>query len=174
MIQRTTLFLLCLIGLISCAPKREDLIARNWQEVSMNNPQLDAVMASQQAFIDTVGKTTDTAENIRNYGVADIDSFKQDMQQNLDSFKAAQARAIASTRFDFHPEGVVYLYTEEGKDSASWYFEDDGILLLDEQKLKGVGAQLRVEVAELNDTLLHLKFMENNSSSSAIFKPVKK
>lgn len=174
MTQRATLLFLGILILASCKPKREDLIVRKWQEVSMTNPQLDEVMQSQKAFIDTVGSHTDAAANLRDYGVTDMDSFKQLMQANIDSFVSARARSVAATQFDFRKEGVVYFHSEEGIDSASWSFEEDGTLLLDEQKLKGAGSQLRVEVIALTDTMMNLKFLENNSASNTIFRPAKK
>lgn len=173
MIKRFTPVFLCVLLMASCKKGREDLIARKWQEVSVSNAQLDEVMKSQQAFIDTVGKSTDATTNMQDYGVTNIDSFKRMMQQNLDSFTALQKRSVAATQFDFRKEGVVYLRTEEGVDSAAWSFDEDGTLLLDEQKLKGAGSQLHVEVVSLTDTMMNLKFMENNSTSNAIFKPIK-
>lgn len=175
MIQRfTPLLLLSVVFLASCKQKREDIIARKWQETAIQNAQMDEVMKSQQAFIDTVGSHTDAASNLQQYGVTNIDSFKQMMQLNMDSFKAMQRRVVEKTQFDFQHNGVVYIHSEDGVDSASWYFEEDGALMLDEQKLKGTGSQLRVEVVTLTDTLLNLRFRENNSTSNALFKPAKK
>ncbi len=174
MIKRATLFFFIALIFTSCKQKREDIIARKWQEVAMTNAQMDEVMRSQKAFIDTVGMHTTTAENMRDYGVTNVDSFKRLLQMNMDSFSAAQKRAIDATIFDFRPGGIVYMHTDGGLDSAAWSFEEDGMLLLDEQKLAGVGTQLHVEVITLTDTVMNLKFMENNSSSNAIFKPAKK
>ncbi len=170
----TPLLLLSVILLASCKQKREDIIARKWQETAIQNAQMDEVMHSQQAFIDTVGSHTDAATNLQAYGVTNIDSFRLLMQANMDSFKAVQKRVVASTQFDFRREGIVYIHTEEGLDSAAWSFEEDGLLLLDEQKLKGSGSQLHIEVVTLTDTLLNLKFKENTSTSNALFKPAKK
>jgi hypothetical protein len=174
MTKRATLFILILLLFASCKPKREDLIARKWQGTAISNPQMEEVISSQQAFIDTVGSHTGAAEDLREYGVSNMDSFKQLLQMNLDSFRAMQQRLVASKQFDFQRNGIVYIHTEDRLDSANWAFEEDGILLLDEQKLKGTGGQLRIEVVTLNDTLLKLKFRENNATSTAVFKPLKK
>ena len=174
MVQRYSLFLFIILIAASCKPKREDLLSRKWQEVAAGNAQTTEVMESQQHFIDTVGTHTTPAQNLEAYGMTNIDSFKTMLQANMDSFKAQQQRNIDHTQFDFKKNGVVYIHTELGVDSSAWYFEEDGGLMLDEQKLKGIGSQLRMEIVHLSDTSLKVRFNELNSISTANFVPVKK
>lgn len=174
MIQRYTWFLLIIVVAASCKPKREDLLSREWQEISEENPQMETVMASQQQFIDTVGKHTSAEFNLQNYGVANVDSFRHILQANMDSFRIQQKRNIAGTRFDFRKNGTVYIHTLAGVDSSAWKFEEDGNLLLDGQKINGAGSELRMEVLHLSDTALRLRFKEDHSTNTANFVPVKK
>lgn len=174
MYKRYAALLFALIGLASCKKTKEQMIARKWQEVSTENPQRDEMVRSQQAFLDTVGRNTTPEENEHIYGFRNIDSFRQLMQANLDSFKLLQQREIEQTQFEFKKEGIVYITTGRRVDSASWKFEEDGRLLLDEQKLKGAGSRLYIDVLELNDTGLKVKFTEGEASAIANFKAVGK
>lgn len=158
----------------ACKPSREQQIIGLWQEVAIANKQMDDAMEQQLRFLDTVGNSTDSAANLSLYGVANMDTFKKAVRVNIDSFKRAQGKAIAETWFDFHKNGLVFLHSEEGLDSAKWYFEEEA-LILEEEKLKGEGgAKIRMEVAALNDTALQLHFTEKYLSSTASFKRVKR
>ena len=169
------LLLMIVIVAASCKKERKDMLARVWQEVSTQNQQFDEVMRSQQQFIDTVGSHTTPAENLAAYGSSNIDSFRRSMQINMDSFKKMQQQSVAKTQFDFRENGIVYIHSDIGVDSASWKLEEDGTtLVLDEQKLKGTGTSLQMEIIHLSDTSLKLKFNDNNSSSIANFVPAKK
>jgi hypothetical protein len=167
-------FFICSFILVaSCKPSRESQIIGLWQEVGVSNPQMDEAMEQQRHFLDTVGLHTDSATNMASYGYANMDTLKKIIRTNMDSLKRAESKTIAETWFDFHPGGIVYLHSEEGLDSANWYFEDNA-LMLDEQKLKGGGAKLRMEVEQLNDTALQLHYIEKYLSSIARFRRVKR
>jgi hypothetical protein len=168
------IYIAALIGIASCKPDKDDLIIGLWQEVKIVNPQIDNAIEEQRMFLDTVGKQTDSAANLALYGMSNIDSFKKNLQTNIDSYKRAQGKAISETWFDFHTNGLVYLHSEEGLDSAKWYFEDDGALMLDEEKLKGTGSKIRMEVEALNDTAMQLHYSEQYLSSTAHFRRVKR
>jgi len=174
MIKRYSILLIALISLVSCKKTREELLCRKWQEVSTENPERDEMVKLQQAFIDTVGNNTTPQQNMEIYGFSNVDSFRRLLQSNMDSFMMLQQREVEQTQFEFKKEGIVYLRTGRRVDSASWKFEEDGVLLLDEQKLKGAGSQLHIEVLTLNDTALRVKFVEGAASAIANFKPVKK
>lgn len=174
MIKRYSILLIAAISLSSCKKSREDLLCRNWQEVSTENQERDEMIKMQQAFIDTVGRNTTPQQNLEAYGFTNIDSFRRLMQANMDSFMMLQQREVEQTQFEFKKNGVVYLRTGRRTDSASWKFEEDGMLLLDEQKLKGAGSQLHIEVLTLNDTALRVKFVDGAASAIANFKPVEK
>ena len=178
MTKRYPVFLLLImLAAGSCKTERErkDLLIRKWQEVSAQNPQFDEVMQSQQQFMDTVGMHTTAEENLAAYGTANIDSFRRNMQMHMDSFKKMQQLNIASTQFDFRENGIVYIHTNIGLDTNSWKLEEDGTtLILENQKLKGAGNPLQVQITHLSDTSLTLKFTGNNSASTHNFVPVKK
>ena len=166
--------IVALTGFAACKADKKDLIIGMWQEVKIANPQMDNAIEEQRVFLDTVGRHTDSAANLALYGVANIDSFKKGIKTNIDSFKLAQDKAIKETWFDFRTSGIVYLHSEEGLDSAKWYFEEDGALMLDEEKLKGVGSKIRMDVEALNDTAMQLHYSEQYLSSTAYFKRVKR
>lgn len=163
-----------LLGLFSCKKDRKSMLVRKWQEVAVINPDIDAMFSQQKIFADTVGHSTTAEENLALYGVSNIDSFRKALNANLDSFRHGQYRAVVSTVFDFHKNGVIYIHSDDGVDSSSWYLDDDGALILDEAKLKGVGTTLRMDIVELSDTSLKLQYMEKFLNSTAVFKPAEK
>ncbi len=167
-------FFILLTAFAACKPDPKSQIIGLWQEVDIKNPQIDEAMEQQHQFLDTVGRGMDSASAAQLYGVANIDTFKKSIRTNLDSFKRAERKAVTETWFDFHKDGLVYLHSQEGIDSAKWYFDDDGALMLDEQALKGGGAKIRMEVLALNDTALRLNHKEQYLNSTAEFRRVKR
>ena len=166
--------LLCILGFSSCKESADRKLVGEWQEVAVLNPQLDEAVHKQQVFADTVGSSTTAEQNKALYGTDNIDTMRAELNTNLDSFRKAQFFAIKATRFDFREGGLLYIHSMDGVDSSNWYLDDDGALILDEAKLKGTGNKIRMEVAELSDTLLKLQFTEQYLTSTAVFKPVKK
>ena len=169
-ITRTAL-LLCLL-LAACSPSRKKQIIGLWQEVKVINPQLDSAIFVQRIFMDTVGREMDSMAIQSHYHTDNIDTFKANMNAQLTEYLRAQTHAINATWFEFHRDGLVYLHSDTGLDSAKYYFDDDGALMLDEAALKGGGSKLRMEVLMLNDTGLQLKYTEQYLNSTAVLKRV--
>lgn len=163
------LFLCCL----SCKPDNASKLVGEWQEVRVVNPQLDATLFAQTTFADTVGVSTDSIQNFQLYGTTNIDTFKKEARANLDSFRKNQYYAVRATIFDFQKGGKMYLHSLDGVDTAKWFIDDDGALILD-QEHKTVGSKIRMEIVEVSDTLLQLKYKEQYLESTAVFKPIKK
>jgi uncharacterized protein with NAD-binding domain and iron-sulfur cluster len=165
--------LLLSISLYSCKKGKEDKIARKWQAQELNSPQMDKMLAEQQAFIDTFGKNTDAATNMARYNTADIDSLRHAMQAEVDDFKAMQQHAVTNTWFDIRKNGLAIMNFSGQIDSANWYFDEEGALILDQMKLKGTGSKIVMEIVSLEDTLMKLRFTENGVTSAVSFKPEK-
>jgi hypothetical protein len=168
------IILLGLFSIVSCKGSDERTLVGEWQEVAVINPQLDEAVNKQQLFADTVGSKTTAAQNKALYGTDNIEEMRKSLKTNLDSFRKAQHSAINATRFVFRADGLLYTHSLDGVDSSNWYLDDDGALILDEGKLKGTGNRIRMEIAELSDTLLKLQYNEQFLTSTAVFKPVKK
>ena len=170
------LSLLCAVTAASCKHSAKDQLIGRWQEVRVENPQLDEEMYKQEIFVDTIGSHTDSAQNSRQYGFSNLDTFKTKMNAGLDSFRKSQYKSVRATRFEFRPDGIILTHSDDGLDSAAWYLDADDakVLVLDVPKLKGKGPKLRFDITELSDTLLKLKYTENFLTSTAVFKPVKK
>lgn len=164
---------LCSLYFISCKPDNAQKLVGAWQEIRVINPQLDSALFQQTVFADTVGTSTDSLQNYLLYGATNIDSFKVHAKANLDSFRKNQFYAIQATIFDFQKDGKMYLHSLDGVDTAKWFIDDDGALILD-QEHKAEGSKIRMEIKELSDTLLQLNYKEQYLESTAVFKPVKK
>lgn len=149
------------------------MLVRNWHAVLLDNPQMEDMLAQQRTFIDTVGRTTDAAANLQLYGTANIDSLKQALVLQLDSFVAIQKYALDNTWFNFKKNGTAVLTFNGAVDSTSWHFDEEGALILDELRSQSSADKLKMIVVQLNDTVLKLRFSENNVNSVVTFHPEK-
>jgi len=174
MTYKTLLSILFLSMLcLSCKRDKKDLLVRNWNAVKLDNPQMDDMIKQQQFFIDTFGKTTDAVANIQLYGTSNLDSLKTLLQSQLDSFKVLQQLALKNTWFNFKKNGTAILTFNGATDSTKWSFDDEGTLILDELQGQSAGEKLKMQVVQLNDTALKLRFTENNVNSVVTFHPEK-
>ena len=163
------LLLLIATTLFSCKRSKQEMLIGTWQATLLINPQMDTMMMDGQTYIDTLGKSTNAADNLKLYGITNVDSMRHILQQQLDSIKDLQQQAVGNTQFKFRKDGVAVLTFSGNVDSTKWYFDDDGSLMLDEMKEKGAGDKIKMEILDLNDSILKLKFVENGSNSTVIF-----
>jgi len=159
------------LGLFACKRDKQAMLVRKWRAVSFENPQMDEFFKEGQQYIDTVGKSADAHTNEQLYGTSNMDSVRHILQNRLDSIKAMQQQNVLNTWFDFRKNGLAILNFSGSIDSTKWYFDDDGNLMLDEMKLKGSGDKIKMNIIELNDTLLRLKFVENQAMGTVTFHP---
>lgn len=174
--MRKALLILLLPALlfVSCKQSKEDMLARKWQAIKVDNPQQDELMKEQETFIDTFGKGNDDATNKAIYGFSNVDSARESLQAEYKDYKDMQEHSIENTWFDFNKNGVVKMNFSGQLDSAKWQLDKEGKLVLDEQMLKGSGTSIEMEIVELADTILKLKFNDNNGTSTVTFRPDKK
>jgi hypothetical protein len=186
--KRTPVYLfLLLLVLFSCKNDNKKLIAGKWHvvkfennmemlvgkwnAVQMSNPEMDSFFKNSQVYIDTVGKHNDAAANLQLYGVANMDSMRVILQKQYDSAKLMQANAVTNTSFYFGDDGVAILSFHGNIDSSSWYIDSVGNLVLDDLNEAGKGQKLNLEIVTISDTVLKLRFQENNSFSVVTFHP---
>ncbi|PZF71005.1 hypothetical protein DN068_20085 [Taibaiella soli] len=158
----------------SCGDQKRDLITRKWQAISLENETLDKDMAEKQQFMDTVGQHTTPEMNMALYGVPNTDTIKTILRAQMDEAKMVQQYTLEHTIFEFRPDKVAVLSFGSNPDSANWYFDDEGALILDDMAMKGAGDKTKMDIVTLNDTLLKLKYTEDGITSTATFKPMKK
>jgi hypothetical protein len=156
--------------MLSCKHSKRDLIIGAWHAVKLDNPEMDSFFINSQAFIDTVGKGTDAAANMQLYGVANMDSMRKVLQGQYDSAKAIQMQAVTNTVFNFRKDSIVVLSFNGATDSSKWYFDESGALVLDELATNQQAGKVKMDVLELTDATLKLKFEENNATSTVTFK----
>ncbi|RYD56088.1 MAG: hypothetical protein EOP56_14230 [Sphingobacteriales bacterium] len=170
----TLLLAIAAICFASCKQDKKDIIAKKWQATSLENLELEQKLKEQAVFIDTFGTHTDAATNMQLYGFTNIDSGRQAIRAEFEGYKQAQDMAVKNTWFNFRKDGVVNMNFGGQVDSANWYFDDEGVLILDEMKMKGTGAKILMEVKELTDKHLKLKFNEDGLTSTVSFVPAEK
>jgi len=172
--NRHIIILLLPFTLLACRQSKEELIAKRWKAVSVESPKLDEEIRRQRTFVDTIGANNTPEVNEAQYGVRNMDSMRQVMKQQLELVIARQKESMVNTWLDFHKDGTVIVNFGDRPDTVSWYFEDDGALMLDEMKQKGTGSKIRMEVITLEKEKLQLRFDENGFSSTASFVPAPK
>ncbi len=165
--------LLFTILTVSCKQDKKTLLAKKWQAVALDNPQLAQTIKEQEAFIDTFGKNSDANTNEANYGVRNVDSMRESMRAQLNDFKAMQDNAVKTTSFEFRKDGKAIVNFSGNVDSTNWYFDDEDNLVLDEMELKGAGNKLIMVVNELTDKTLKLTFKEDGLTGTITFQPAK-
>jgi hypothetical protein len=158
----------------ACKQNKKNMLVGTWHAVDLQNPQMDLMLSEGQHFIDTVGSTTDAATNMDLYGTTNMDSFRKVARLKLDSVRDMQMQAVKGTMFQFRKDGIALLTFSGYPDSTKWYFDEEGKLVLDELQEKGAGANLKMDVEELSDTVLKLRFTENDLNSVVTFHPEKK
>jgi hypothetical protein len=159
--------------LFSCKREPKDILTNRWSAVHIDNPELDQMMKEQEMFIDTFGKSSDPLTNERMYGVKNIDSMRRSLKAQLDTTRMIQEKMMQRTTFDFRSNNLALLNFGQGIDSAVWTLQDHA-LILDEKALKGKGGMVRMDILELSDTLLVLKYTEKGIATTARFHPENK
>jgi hypothetical protein len=173
--KRILFTLLASLALFACAKKEnKDKIVGKWRGGYQENPMMDSLIRQQLEFIDTVGRNTTPEQNMAEYGTSNMDSFKALMKEEITMYKAQQEEFMKQTIFEFRKDKVALFNFSGQIDSANWYFNEEGDLILDEMKLKGSGDKLTMTVIYLTDTAMKLKFNENDFNGSVVFYPEKK
>lgn len=172
--KNTCLVLSLTILLTACGDQKKDLITRKWQAISLENESLDKDMAEKEKFMDTVGQHTTREMNLALYGVPDVDTIKTILRAQIDEARMVQQYTLEHTIFEFRKDKVAVLSFGNNPDSANWYFDDEGALILDDMNMKGAGDKTKMDIVTLNDTLLKLKYTEDGITSTATFKPMQK
>jgi hypothetical protein len=174
LMKQLFLFIGCTLLFTACNQSRQGKISKKWKATKVENPELEKQVAESRIFFDTVGRSTDAAANEQLYGVRNMDSMRAVLKEQLDSFVAMQEHAVQNTWMDFKKDSLLIADFGNGTDTVKWYFNEDGDLMLDEMAAKGTGDVIKMQVLQLDDTLLKVKFTENGFSSIASFHPQSK
>jgi hypothetical protein len=170
----TILLAIAVLSFTACKKDKKDIIAKKWVATKLENPDMERTLKEQSHFIDTFGTNTDAAANMQLYGFTNIDSGRQVLRAQFEQYKQMQDAAVKNTWFDFRKDGVVRMNFSGQVDSANWYFDDEGVLILDEMKMKGTGSTIKMDIKELTDKTLKLKFNEDGLTSTVTFIPAEK
>ncbi len=164
------LTLLLLFG--SCKQETKgSKIMGEWQAVSLENAQMETVLAQQKNVIDTMTQFPDNP----GYGIPEdiktLDSFKARAYRELEGMRLSMTQEILGTHFTFRKDSVAVLQYPQGADSARFSVEGDTALVLNERALKTVGEErLVMRVAKLSADSLVLALPGNGQSGKLHFK----
>ena len=163
----------CTAVLFSCrhnASGNKELLYRSWHAIKLENKEFDCFFANSQAYIDTVGKGHDAATNIALYQVANMDSMRKILQEQLDSAKKMHADAIAHTVFTFRKDSIAVLAFNGQVDSSRWYMSGADTVVLEDLNQVG-GPQIKMLILALSSDELKLQMQENTATSTVTFHP---
>jgi hypothetical protein len=159
--------------LTACGNSKEKMLQHKWQAVKLDNAELDRQLAEKQQIMDTIGAHTTPEMNLQLYGHSNADTLKAMIAAEIDESRLMQQYFLDHTSFEFRKDKIAVLVFGGEPDSANWYFDEEGALVLDDMKLKGSGDKTKMEVVSLTDTTLQLRYTENGITSVASFRAVK-
>ncbi len=172
--KKTIVAILSVIFLLTaCKPGKEKMLTGKWQAVALDNPEVTQQLEESQRVMDTIGSHTTPEMNEKLYGKRNADTLRAMIRAQIDEARMMQQYFLDHTIFEFRKDKVAVLVFGGEPDSASWYFDEDGTLVLDDMKLKGTGDKTKMEVVSLTDSSLQLRYTENGSTSVASFRAVK-
>ena len=148
-----------------------EFLIGKWDAVKLANAELDSFFINSQNYIDTVGKKNDAATNLMLYGVANMDSMRIVLQKQLDSAKVIQYAGVTTTSFVFLDNGLAVLSFHGNIDTSTWNIDNEGNLALDDMNEGSKGEKVKMEILQLTDTSLVLKFREKDAYSIVSFHP---
>lgn len=172
--KKAILFVILTIAIASCTQSKEDMIARKWKAVTVDNKDLDEAFAAEEQFIDTFGKNNTDAINLAMYGFTNVDSARESLKAQLKDYRMMQQHAVENTVFDFDKKGTAVMNFSGQIDTVKWNLTKEGKLELEENTKTGASSKITMEILELTKTALKLKFTDNSGTSTVTFKPADK
>lgn len=173
MMKKTILSGLAIVCLTTACNTQDKkaMITGEWQAVSLENHQLDSLMAEQTRFLDTFGNNTTDEENLAIYGFTNIDSVREVSKKEMTEYMAMQDHAVKNTMFNFRKDGMVIMNFSGQMDSTKWQINNEGKLVLDEPAEQDGAGAISMDILSLSDTMLKLQMTERGMSSIVVFKP---
>lgn len=171
--NRTLLSGLVIVTMLAACSTQDKkaMITGKWQAVSLENPQIDSLMAEQTRFLDTFGRGTTDEQNMEMYGFTNIDSARALLKNEMSEYLAMQDHAVKNTWFEFRKDGMVIMNFSGQMDTTKWQINDEGKLVLEEKSEGSEMGPLSMDILSLTDTMLKLQMIEQGMSSTVVFKP---
>ncbi|MBK7763353.1 MAG: hypothetical protein IPI46_08255 [Bacteroidetes bacterium] len=165
-INNALVAILFISGLLSCSAPEKNLIRQKWKTIALNNPKMEAEFLKMQQYIDTVGTLDKFLADTVN-----IDSLKMSLQTELNQMKESVRISRDNTLMEFKSNGVVYMTSIDGTDSAMYELEKRTIKI-DEAKLKGYGESMTFEILKITTDSLRLRLIDYGDTSEVTMVPV--
>ncbi|HMN32314.1 MAG: hypothetical protein IT215_03290 [Chitinophagaceae bacterium] len=150
----------------ACSTNNVQLLQKKWKSVELRNPQMDEELRLMKIYIDTVSRQAPMMQK------TDIDSLKKALQFELDEMLKQQHTILENTLMEFQSNGVVYITSIDGVDSALYRIEE-GDIVVDEVGLKGYGEMMKFKILSLTQDSLSLKTIIYGDTSYVNLIPIK-
>ncbi|MBS1771921.1 MAG: hypothetical protein JST82_03615 [Bacteroidetes bacterium] len=170
--KKIVLFITASVVLLSCQPSQKDLLMKKWKGFSAENKQIDSMMRERENFLDTFGKNNDAATNLAMYGIANVDSVREINLALISESRKMQQHNVENTYLEITKDGLAIMsYSSEQRDSSKWRLDKNMLHMHD---IRDTSIHIEMEILSLNDTMLKLKYQDNNGTSTVTFKPAAK
>jgi hypothetical protein len=158
-----------LISLVfsSCKENKKDILCQKWKTIALSNPKMEEEINYMKNYIDTLGNEDEALRKEMN-----LDSVKMLLRADFENSMKEQQLALENTLMEFKPNGVAFMTSIDGKDSAMYTIEDN-FIKLDEAKLKGHGETMTFEIMKLTKDTLRIKLIDYGDTSLATMIPTK-
>lgn len=157
---------LLISSLISCSAPEKNLLRQKWKTIILKNPKMEADFKKMQLYIDTVGNEDKLLASKLN-----LDSLKKSLQLELAQMMEDVKISRDNTLMEFKSNGVVYMTSIDGTDSAMYEVEKRTIKI-DEAKLKGYGESMTFEILKITTDSLRLRLVDYGDTSEVTMIPV--
>ena len=165
--NKIALFLAGITFLSACKSSNSDKLCQKWKTVSFRNFKMQSDLTDMQHYIDTLGaKDPDLHRQL------DVDSLKQALKVDLEAMKQEQQLAQDNTLMEFRKNGLAFMTSIEGTDSAMYTLEGN-LIKIDEGKLKGYGETMTFEILHLTKDTLSMRFVDYGDTSFVLLVPAK-
>jgi hypothetical protein len=172
--MRPVAFLFLTVCFIACKSSPEDKLVGTWQALTVSNESLETLIREERALLDTLGDKTPPSLYLSTFGFENIDSVRREGRASLDAIEFQRADEVKNTRFVFRPDKVAVIDFGEGPDSAKYFINEEGQLVMDEMALKGVGNSLIMTIEKSTKDSLRLHFSDQGHGSTVAFYKVTK
>lgn len=156
----TVSFIACL--LTSCSNPELHVLRQKWKTIQLVNRKMENEFAAMQHYIDTLGNQSDSLKQSGR-----LKEIKDSLQQEWNEMKENTRIARENTFMEFATNGVIYMTSLEGRDSAFYTVEKNEIKI-DEARLKGHGETMTFYIQKLTPDTLKLRFVDYGDTSDMV------
>jgi hypothetical protein len=155
-----------IISIVGCNNNTQTHLYNKWKTVKLINAKMEAELLAMQTYIDTLGNQDPILKNDSKLVAETKQLLAQDLKNNMEAYQIAKENML----LEFLSNGMCYITTTDGVDSAMFHLEEN-FIKIDETKLKGYGETMTFEILSLKKDSLHLKLIDYGDTAFITMTP---